>query len=143
MSLRAKQIVTGALALTGLVVGLWAAAWPRGFYDAFPGLGHHWVSTIGPFNEHLVRDVGGLYLGMAVISTWALARPRNETFTMVGLGWLVFNLSHAAFHLRHLDELTNRTDQLGNAVTLSGVVLLALSLLLPPRRDPSRTTEPL
>ena len=42
------------------VVGLWAAVAPQSFYDDFPGAGRHWVAVDGPYNEHLVRDVGVL-----------------------------------------------------------------------------------
>jgi hypothetical protein len=60
VNIRSKQIVAAVLALIGGYVGLWAAAWPRRFYDSFPGLGRHWVLALGPYNEHLIRDVGGL-----------------------------------------------------------------------------------
>ena len=40
-----------------LVVGVWALVLPRSFYDDFPAAGRHWVSALGPYNEHLVRDV--------------------------------------------------------------------------------------
>lgn len=134
MGLRSQQILAGILAMIGIDAGLWAAAWPRQFYDSFPGLGRHWVSAMGPYNEHLVRDVGGLYLAMAAISIWGLARPRRDTFAMLGLGWLCFNIPHAIFHMRNLDRLTNKVDQIGNVVTLNGVLLVALLLLIPPRR---------
>ena len=35
------------------------------FYDDFPGLGRSWVAADGPYNEHLVRDVGALNLALA------------------------------------------------------------------------------
>lgn len=53
---------------------------------------------------------------------------------MLGVGWLSSNIPHAIFHVRNLDALTNKIDQIGNVVTLDGVVLLALLLLIPPRR---------
>src|SRR5436305_1125646 len=61
------------MAVTPLLVGVWATASPRGFYDQFPGAGHHWVSAVGAYDEHLVRDVGALYLGSLVLLalTWA------------------------------------------------------------------------
>jgi hypothetical protein len=44
------------LAATPLVGGLWALLFPRAFYDDFPLPGADWVSTLGPYNEHLVSD---------------------------------------------------------------------------------------
>jgi hypothetical protein len=57
----------GFLGLVSLQIGAWAQFAPRSFYDSYPGLGHAWVSIDGPFNEHLVRDVGGLNLALAVV----------------------------------------------------------------------------
>lgn len=36
--------------------------------------------------------------------------------------------------MRNLDRLTNKVDQIGNVVTLNGVLPVALLLLIPPRR---------
>jgi len=63
-----KQVVAGVLGLSAVVVGAWAAAAPRSFFSSFPLPGHHWVAPLGPYNEHLTRDVGGLYLALFVVS---------------------------------------------------------------------------
>src|SRR5215210_5301308 len=55
--------IRGALAflsLGELAVGIWALFLPRSFYEDFPSSGREWVSTLGPYDEHLVRDVGSL-----------------------------------------------------------------------------------
>ena len=143
MSINAKRIVSGVLGLTAALVGLWAALGPRSWYDSFPLPGRHWVSALGPYNEHLARDVGGLYLALLVISAWAVLRPHRETFLLAGAAWLVFSIPHLAFHLQHLDMLP-AVDQAGNIVTLGGTVVLAAALLLPqPARRPrsTRTTQ--
>ena len=141
MTLRTKQILAAALALTAAYAGVWAAFWPRQFYDRFPGWGRHWVDVLGPYNEHLVRDVGGLYLAMAVLSVWAAAAPRSRLFPATGLAWLAFNVPHAVFHMRHLD-MYGSVDTTANIVALWGVVVLAALLLVPAphRRARSRNT---
>lgn len=63
------------LAVTALV-GMWAALWPRSFYDDFPWPGHPWVALLGAYNEHLVRDFGAMNLAMAVGSG---SRPSSWT----------------------------------------------------------------
>src|ERR671921_197368 len=63
---RRLRIGIAVLALTPALVGIWATVTPRGFYDDFPGGGHSWVSAVGAYDEHLVRDVGALYLGSLV-----------------------------------------------------------------------------
>jgi hypothetical protein len=130
VGIRVKQVLAAILALTAIDAGLWAAAWPRQFYASFPGFGHHWVAMLPPYNEHLVRDVGGLYLAMAVVSVWAVVRPRGETFALAGLGWLAFNIPHCLFHLRHLG-MYDGVDKAGNVIALVGVVVLAALLLIP------------
>jgi hypothetical protein len=55
------------LASAPLVVGMWTLLVPHSFYDDFPLLGRDWVSTLGPYNEHLVRDVGALNLALGVL----------------------------------------------------------------------------
>src|SRR5215203_4702875 len=92
------------LAVAFGTVGLWAQFAPRSFYDDFPGLGRHWISGDGPFNEHLVRDVGGLNLALAVIAVIALITNSSLVARVVGIAALVYSLPHAIYHSAHLDE---------------------------------------
>src|SRR4029078_1859716 len=77
------RIALGYLALISLEIGVWAQFFPRSFYDHYPGLGRTWVAVDGPYNEHLVRDVGGLNLGLAAVlivalvtlSQWTVVAP--------------------------------------------------------------------
>ena len=126
------------LASSAAEVGLWASIAPQSFYRSFPGGGRHWVSVLGPYNEHLVRDVGGLYLSLLAISVWAVVRSQPEITRLAGVTWLVFSLPHLAFHAAHLDRF-GLADQVGNMVTLGGTVVLATVLLLPGARRPADT----
>jgi hypothetical protein len=132
MTLLAQRIVAGVLAVSAAYVGLWAQLAPRSFYDDFPLPGHPWVSSEGPFNEHLVRDVGGLYLALFGLTAWAVLRPVATLVAAVGLGWELFSVPHLAFHLHHLGGMA-RMDQVGNVVSLGGTVVLAGLLLVPAR----------
>jgi hypothetical protein len=126
------------LAAIALFVGAWAAFAPRSFFTSFPLPGHHWIAPLPAYNEHLTRDVGDLYLGLFAISLWAVCRPRQETFRLVGTAWLVFSVPHLAFHAAHLD-LFSTPDAVGNAVTLGAAIVLAALLVWPqPRRSKSR-----
>ncbi len=133
MSLSIKRLSAAVLACTALLVGGWAAAAPSSFYAGFPLPGRHWVSLLGPYNEHLVRDVGGLYLALLVITGWAIARPSDQLLRMTGLAWVVFGVPHFAYHLRHL-SMFPAIDQLGMAASLGGSVVLAALLMLPTSR---------
>ena len=127
-----RRALLVALVLLALFVGGWAAAAPTGFYASFPGFGLHWVSSDGPYNEHLVRDVGDLYLGLGAASIAAIFSRSANPARMIGLGWTVFNGLHLGYHLLHLGgSVFNRV---GNTVSLSFVLALAVLLMLPPRR---------
>jgi len=132
MSIRDKKIAAGFLAVSAAVVGGWAEFAPHSFYDSFPGFGRHWVSGAGAYDEHLIRDVGGLYLALLVITVWARLRAQPEMLRMIGAGWLVFNVAHLAFHAGNLDGFSTG-DKVGQLVALAVVALAAIVLLLPER----------
>lgn len=89
------------LAVNQVVVGTWAALAPRSFFDQFP-LGRGWVASLPPFNEHLVRDVGGLSLGFAVLFAIAAIHANPALVRPVLFAWLVPASAHLVFHLDHL-----------------------------------------
>ncbi len=103
--LRAPGVAKGALAflaLSAASVGLPAALAPHAFYDSFPFLAH-WVDRIPPYNEHLVTDVGGLYLGFAVLFAWG-ARTLQPTLVRAACSaWLLAAALHLGFHATHLE----------------------------------------
>jgi hypothetical protein len=134
---RALRAVLGLLALSGALVGAWALLAPRSFYDDFPGAGRHWVSVDGPYNEHLVRDVGGLNLGLAAVAFLALLSLGPALVRAAGLGWLLFSLPHLIYHLNHLGPLPT-ADKGANVVGLSAVVVLALAALVLAGPEPLR-----
>jgi hypothetical protein len=134
MTLRIHQVAAGALTLSAAYVGIWALLAPHAFYDDFPLPGRHWVSLAGAYDEHLVRDVGGLYLALGVLTAWAVLRPHADLFRVVGIAWEVFSLPHLAFHVGHLDGL-GTGDRIGQSVALTATVLLA-ALLIVPVREP-------
>ena len=155
MTLRSKRLIVAALAVSAAVVGVWAAAFPLSFYTDFPSPGRAWVSSLGPYNEHLVRDVGGLYLALLVLSVWTWRRPTVAAVRATGAAWLVFNAEHFLWHALHL-HVFGTADRIGNMVSLGGVLVLSILLLLPdrpgavprteslavPRSDPRRVTGP-
>ena len=131
MTARVSLIIrlgTALLAATLAEVGVWAAAAPRSFYSSFPGAGHAWVAADGPYNQHLVRDVGQLDLGFAVLLlTAALLADRRLVRAVLG-AYLVPAVLHLAYHLGHLG-LYDTTDAVGNVTSLSLAVALPVALL--------------
>lgn len=132
MNTTKRRAILLATALIGLYVGGWAAVDPRSFYDSFPGLGSIWVAVDGPYNEHLVRDVGTLYVALAAASIVAAASHRADAGRVVGVAWIVFSIPHLTYHLAHLDGFSAK-DVVGQVVALGATVVLAVPLLLPSR----------
>jgi hypothetical protein len=133
MKMRTKQILAAVLALSALTVGGWATLMPGSFYTGFPFPGRSWVSMLGPYNEHLVRDVGGLYLALLVLSVWVALRPGDAVMRVAGLAWIVFSIPHFTYHVFHL-EMFPLVDKLAMAGSLGGTVVLAALLMLPTRQ---------
>ncbi len=128
-----RRILLATTAAIGVFVGGWAAVWPASFYTSFPGLGRVWIAVDGPFNEHLIRDVGALYLALAVASIAAAFCRRSEPGRVVGVAWAVFGLPHLIYHASHFAEMPI-IDVVGNAISLGGSLLLGIVLMLPGRR---------
>ena len=64
------------IAVGMLPVGVQAAFAPRSFFDDFP-LGRGWIAQDGgAYNEHLVRDVGVLFLALVIVTGWTALRQR-------------------------------------------------------------------
>ena len=117
------------LTLSGLLVGVWATFFPRSFYDDFPGLGRIWVAVDGPYNEHLVRDVGQLSLAIAFVIGVAAWAMNTILVRVAAVAWLVNAVPHFVYHLRHLDAY-DTVDQVGNVLSLGLLVALPIVVLV-------------
>jgi hypothetical protein len=127
------RIVLALLAFSSAVVGVWAAFAPRSFYDDFPGSGHSWVAPDGPYNEHLVRDVGELNLALTLVTLVALVLLSRTLVITTAAAWLVYSVPHFVYHLRHLDPFSGG-DTVSIPVSLSLAIVGPLLLLIPPHR---------
>lgn len=129
--MRSGWLRTGLLLLaaTPLVVGVWALLLPRSFYDDFPSEGRDWVSALGPYDEHLVRDVGALNLALCALLVFAAVVLEKRLVQAALVAWLVYAIPHFAFHLTTL-YVFSLGDYLANAISLGLLVLLPLILLV-------------
>ena len=138
-SVRRTWIQSGLLllAVTTLNGSLWALPFPRSFYEDFPLPGRDWVSALGPYNEHLVTDVGAAYLALVVLLGLA-GILLGRTLVRVSLvAWLVYAVPHFAFHFTTLDAFT-LADNLASMGSLGLAVLLPLLLLAGTYRTPQK-----
>ncbi|WP_353826576.1 hypothetical protein [Agromyces sp. SYSU T0242] len=134
-----SRIHTAALAASAaiaFVVGGWAAFAPRAFYDSFPGMLGTWVSTDGPFNEHLIRDVGALYLGLGAASIAGLVWRSTAMFRALGLAWTTFGALHLGYHVTHLGH--NEAAEDAASITSLAISLALGLVLLSPGREGRR-----
>lgn len=113
------------LALAALTVGLPAAFAPASFYEDYPFL-TSWVNLLPPYNEHLITDVGGLYVGFGFLFCWSLAKPSRQLILPLCIAWLISQVLHLAFHISHLEGFTT-TDAIGQ--TLGFVILLVAAMI--------------
>ena len=112
------RVILALLAATAAQLGLWATFAPRSFYEDFPGGGRHWVAIDGPYNEHLVRDFGGLNLALAFVLVIALVHLTPVLVRTAAGASLLFAIPHFVHHARHLDAFTSSADKLTNMVLL-------------------------
>jgi len=123
------------IAVLMLPVGIEAALLPRSFFEDFP-LDRGWVAaTGGAYNEHLVRDVGVLFLALIVATAWtAWTRAGDRA---LAVAWIVQSVGHLAFHVAHLEHLSGG-DRAGLLASLIIVVVLAVAAIVYPRGEPAR-----
>jgi hypothetical protein len=98
-----------------------------------------WVAPDGPYNEHLVRDVGELNLALAVVTLVALVALTPMLVRAVLAGWIVYSVPHLVYHLRHLDPFAT-DDQVSIIASLALVPVLAVVLLVVEMRAPKPST---
>jgi hypothetical protein len=137
MAERVIRAALVALAVVAVSAGVWASVSPRAFYDNYPGLGHAWVAADGPYNEHLIRDFGALNLALAVVTIVAAVTLGRAVVIAAALAWLVFQVPHFVYHLRHLDVF-DTADKAAVVVGLAAAVVLPIVILV----AESRRTAP-
>ena len=93
----------------------------------------------GPYNEHLVRDIGGLNLAMAALLIAAAITLSRSLVITASVATLLYGVPHLVYHLV-------RRDGLGAgdvAISLGGLALFAavpVLLILGARRARSPST---
>lgn len=131
-----RRIALVVIAGGALLVGVWAQVFPRSFYDDFPGAGRIWVAVDGPYNEHLVRDVGGLQLALALVAIVALVTGSLLVARLAGGAALVFGVPHLVYHSMHLDAF-DTGDKLALIGSLALAALAAVVAVAPETRTTS------
>ncbi len=132
------RAILGVLGAIQATDGLYALFAPRSFYDDFP-LGRGWVEALPAYNEHLVRDVGGLFLATAVMLIAAAVWLDRRLVLITCVAFLAFSVPHAIWHTSNLDGF-NTFDTVGNLVGVWFLVvgpLVVLAGMWRGREDPA------
>jgi alkylhydroperoxidase family enzyme len=122
-----------ALGIPQGLIGLWALLAPQSFYDDFPSGTDGWVHVLGPFDEHLVTDVGALFVALGVLLTLAAINLRRSAVVGATVAWLVFSVCHLVWHLFNLEPY-GTADAVANAFTLGWTVVGGALILFLARR---------
>jgi hypothetical protein len=122
-------------------LGLWAVISPRGLYDNYPGAGFEWVSALPPYNEHLVRDVGSLSIGLALASLLAALWTERRVVQVVAVAWLAWAIPHIAYHTTTTEAYSTR-DNVLSLLGLALEVLVPIALLIASRGLPPKAAPP-
>jgi 4-carboxymuconolactone decarboxylase len=136
------RVVLLALGLPQLLNGVTATFAPRSFYEDFP-LGLSWLTELPPYNEHLMTDVGTLFLATGVLMVLAAVWLDRRVVTAALVVWLIWALPHAVWHTIEIEPLDTQTAILNSITTWASVLgALALLPLLFGRRTPIRRAAP-
>jgi hypothetical protein len=121
-----ERIALGLLAVAALPIGIQAALAPRSFFDDFP-FGRSWIAhERSSYDEHLVRDVGALFLAMAIVTGWTAIRRLPSR--PIAVAWLVQGILHFIYHASNLHGL-GTPDRIGLVGSLASVPVLAVVAL--------------
>ena len=83
--------VAVVLGVAAVANGLFMLAVPMDWYFSVPG-----VTTTGPFNQHFIRDIGLIFLFVAIAFLLGAARPKYRVILWAAPSlWLA---GHALFH---------------------------------------------
>ena len=116
---RTTLLLLRLLALSCFLVGAFALGAPHNFYRRVLG-----VHLLGPYNEHLISDVGGFYLGFALVFAMATRKPSREVVRASCAGFALTQGAHFLWHALNLQPFTFAEGAVQT-------VLLALFLALP------------
>jgi hypothetical protein len=121
------RVTLACLAVSALVPGLQGTIAPSSFYSGFPA-GRGWVQLLPPYNEHLIRDVGGFYLAFALLFAWAAVTLARALIVPLAVAWSLAALLHAIYHVLHLEGFSAGDAVAQTAGLVAVLVLPALAI---------------
>ncbi|TWR24371.1 hypothetical protein FPZ43_18240 [Mucilaginibacter pallidiroseus] len=117
------------LFITNVLIGIWALFFAYSFYENFPGFGFHWISIFGPYNDHLVRDVGAYFIAMGSLPMYAIIKPEENRIQVAAYVSLIFGIPHLVYHLMMMGMFPTLADKIVGVTSLSLPVLFPAIIL--------------
>ena len=114
---RLIRMLLAAMATQHVVTGLTMTLGPLWFYENVLG-----VAELGPYNEHLLVDLGAMNLGLGLLATWAAVTMSLDLVRASCCCIAVVALAHLMFHAAHLHGLSG----LEAAVELTALAAIAV-----------------
>lgn len=111
----------GSTAAIDAAIGAFATVAPHSFYRHVLG-----VDLLGPYNSHLLSDVGGFYLSLGVLFTWAACTLGRELIQATCTAATLVAILHFTYHAAHLDRFSPGQAA---AQTVALVVAVVLPIL--------------
>lgn len=127
---RRKPAVLWTLAVITAANALWMLTALANWFETIPGVVH-----TGPFNVHLVRDVGCAYLTVGLLLALATRWPRGGFPLLIAVA--IFMILHA---LLHVWDIVAERLPMSHVLTDLPLVFLPGALAVA-RRSGSRTTD--
>ena len=137
LEFRAVLYVLGGIQLLN---GIWITISPTSFYDDFP-LGRGWVEALPAYNEHLMRDVGGLFMATGLVLVVAGVWLERRVVALALGSYLLFAIPHTIYHLLNLEPY-GTGDAIGNVIALAATVVLPVYLLVRLAREGATPSPP-
>lgn len=138
---RLLRILLALVSLGQAELGVWGVASPHSLFDNYPGFGHHWISALGTYNEHLLRDYAAAELGFAVLLACAAIWFEHRLVLVAGGAFLAATVPHFVYHLTTTDALstTDNILSLGSFVLELAVVIAAMAAVVEERTSKGAT----
>lgn len=111
-------------------IGLWGLIAPHSFFTGFPGLGRHWVSPLGPYNEHLLRDFAAAELGSAVLLLGAAIWFNRTLVLIAGTAFLAATIPHLGYHVTASDSLPTADNIASLGAFVLEIAVVAAAMLV-------------
>lgn len=118
----ALKILYIVFALLSFVNGVWMLISPQSWYTDLPA----GVSDTGPYNGHLIRDLGIVFVLISAGFIWSAVYPQRSKGVLVVI--TVFFTGHAILHI--LDLFTQRLPHSHWRTDIPGVFLPAVLMIL-------------